>query len=167
MAAIGVSQKMDTLKLQHQPRLTGKVLSEADDTVLLQAGGCVVEIPPRHITERTPKGDLVELTLSCQAEVLVSTPVSVQKGFLADNVFGAILPILEAGGCGLCACNNCRCNCNVHSSLEAGPCSDPKCNCNCNECRGDINVVPESPVVPPVRLFRKPFTGGGRQASTG
>ena len=145
MADIGVNQKMQTLKLQHQPRLTGKVLNEADDAVVLQVGGCVVEIPPRHIAERTPKGDQVELTLSGDAKILVTTSVSVQKGFLADDVFGELNRAIVAED-GNCACN-CNCNCGGDQS---------RCNCNCN-CTCVCLTVPAV-----VQLFRRPVTGGAK-----
>lgn len=142
MAEIGIEKKRNALELR--PRVTGKILIEADDGVVLQVGGCVVEIPRRHIVEQTPKADQVELTLSGDAEILVSTAVSVQKGFVADNVFGALVRDLQADAC------NCNCNC------SSGNCN---CNCNCNERMFAV----ESPAVMTTRVFRRPFTGGAKR----
>lgn len=149
----GINKKLEALG-PPEPKLVGKIVSEAEDGVVVQAGECVVEIARHHIADRTYKGDLVELTLKGDAEVLVSTAVSVQKGFVGDNVFGALLP-------GILACNcNCNCNCGEEARLRFDA-----CNCNCN-CDVSFNVLPESLVVRPVRVFRRPFMGGRRHAST-
>jgi hypothetical protein len=148
MAETDIERKMKAMAVQ--PRLTAMVLSEAEDRVLLQAGGCVVEINRRHIAEWIPRGDQVEVTLTQDALVLVSTAVSVQKGFVTADVYTALNQLIAEDAC------NCNCNCNCTGNSS-------QCNCNCN-----CDLRRESPAVPPVtHLFRKSFTTRADQVFTG
>ena len=161
---------------------------------MIQAGNCIVEVPTRHVAERGGKGHELELILTADAEVLVSTVVSVRKGFVSDNVFGALVPGILANNC------NCNCNCSdiasaatsltpasIQPTLAASNCN---CNCNCSDVGSDVNhhrtpplldgggsgncncncncsdvvLASMSPVVLPDRPFRRPFTGGANSA---
>jgi hypothetical protein len=139
---MGIEQKISALEVQ--PRLTGTVVSEGSDGMVLQVGGTIVEIARRHIAELAPKGTEVELTLNSDAEILVSTPVSMEKGFIVDNVFGVLLPGIRADAC------NCNCNC------PSGNCN---CNCNCSERQF---LLESEPGLATTQAFRRPFTGGAR-----
>jgi hypothetical protein len=146
----GIDKKLEAALGSAQPKLFGKVVSEADDGVVLQAGGCIVEVPKRHIAERFEKGNEVVLTLNGDAEILVSTAVSVQKGFVADDVFGALVPSVLACNC------NCNCNCSEKTRLLFDA-----CNCNCN-CDRSFDVAVETSAAAPARVFRRSFTGGAK-----
>jgi hypothetical protein len=126
MAELDFARKAGAL--QPQPRLTGRIVGETGDSLTVQAGGCLAEVPLRHIAQRTIEGEAVELVLTKDAEVVVSALVSVKRGLVADDVFGALVP-------GILACN-CNCNCN---------CGGSNCNCNCN-CTSSIEAIAESQI---------------------
>ncbi len=136
--------------LQPRPFIQGTVLAEHEGAILLRAGGCVVEIPLRHVASRTKKGENVELTLTPDAEVVVSALVSTTKGFLGDDVFGALAPGLVSSNC------NCNCNCSGNCNCN--------CNCECSDCT-ECSVCTGSIVFsrPDVSTFRTRFTGGAKK----
>src|SRR5262249_28452561 len=142
MAELDLHQK--TSALQPQPRLTGKVISESADSLTVQAGGCLAEIPSRHIAQRTAQGQEVELVLTKDAEILVSTLVSAKKGLVASDAFGALVPGVLA--------DNCNCNCNCREVCN--------CNCNCN-CTCSVEALADN-AGGALRPFLKPFSGGAK-----
>jgi hypothetical protein len=127
--------------LRARPRLTGEILEESAEALVVRAGGCIVEIPLRSVADRIGTRDHVQLSLRENAEILVSTIVSAQEGFVVENVFGALNQGIFADNC------NCNCNCN---------CGD-RCVCNCN-CNCDTKY--EETVAPPVQVFRRRSIGG-------
>jgi hypothetical protein len=151
MAGINTKTKVEALRKGPEPRLTGKILVDADDGVIMQAGGCIIEIPRQSILQRAEKreeGEETELVLDKDAEIVVSLLISAEKGFVADNVFGALVPsFLDS---------NCNCNC-VGSN----------CNCNCGGGGGGGSVEQIEPVNPTgsgfFGGFRRPFTGGAKR----
>ena len=114
----------DAIKaLRPLPSIKGEVIADEPDVVRIRSGGAILEIPRRFVSaERRDGSSARELTVAPDALIVVSMVVSVSKGFLADDVFGALSPSLMA--------NNCNCNCNCESS-------NCNCNCNCNcDCGG-------------------------------
>jgi hypothetical protein len=93
------------------PRISGRVVSETDDSIVIKAEDAIIEIGKHHVSNRAErsKGD-VELTLTPDATMLVSTVVSVEKGFVGSNIFGPLVPSVLADNC------NCNCNC---SSIQS------------------------------------------------
>jgi hypothetical protein len=129
--------KKDALK-KRGPHVKGRKVEETNDTMVLQSGGAIVEVPKSAIKKEEAVGDQIVLTLEEDAELLVGTMVSAKHGFLEDNVFGDIAPGLWG--------DNCNCNC-----------PSGNCNCNCNvvlQPVGDLGAQPG--------VFRTPFTGVAR-----
>jgi hypothetical protein len=137
-----VDVKIEALERHARPRLKGKLLSQGADHVAIHAGGSVMEVPRKSIVSQEEADGQVEVVLSPDAEIVVSTVVSVQKGFLADDVFGGLSPAIMADNCNCnCSGGNCNCNCSSEMAFEA------------------INTQVNAPAGG--RRFRR-FTGGGR-----
>ncbi len=94
------------------PKLTGQVVSEDADSIVLKAADAIIEVAITDIAHRSGSGreDEVELTLTATARLIVSTVVTVDKGFVGSNVFGPLVPGVLA--------DNCNCNCNCGSIQE-------------------------------------------------
>jgi hypothetical protein len=137
-----VDAKIEALARQARPHLRGRVVSQSADHVALQSGGSVVEVPRKAIvSQQESEGDM-EIILAPDAEIIVSMAVSVQKGFLADDVFGILSPAVMA--------DNCNCNC-----------SGGNCNCNCSSDMRFEAVADQIQTAAGARRFRR-FTGGGQ-----
>ena len=137
-----VDAKIEALVRHARPRLKGRLVSESSDHVAIHAGGAVMEVPRKSIVSQEVSEGQIEVVLSPDAEIVVSTVVSVEKGFLADDVFGGLSPALMA--------DNCNCNC-----------SGGNCNCNCSsEVRFDA-LSSQLDAAAGARRFRR-FTGGGQ-----
>ena len=107
--------------LQPLASLLGEILTENDNVVRVRAAGAILEIPRQHIAEKREREGVAELVLTKDAVVVVSTVVSAKKGFIADDVFGALGSVLAGDNCNCnCNCNGGNCNCN--------------CNCDCTDC---------------------------------
>jgi hypothetical protein len=145
MAESDIEKKVNALR--DQPTLVGKVVTESTDSVVLRVGGNLVEVPTQYIAARADPGGTageVELTISPDAEVLVSSVVPVSGGLVSGNIFAGLRPGLMADA-GNCNCN-CNCNCDGVSS---------RCNCNCNS---QVSVAAESLLSHPVGTFRTPIS---------
>ena len=179
MAESEVEKKLEALR--DRPTVTGKVVAESADSVVLRVGGVLVEAPTRSVAARADAGAAAggagkaTLTLNPDAEVLVSSVVPVGGGLVGGNVFAAAGPaVLRADACN-CNCNcehgNCNCNCNCNeraaaaafSALPAAEitrftnCQCPdNCNCNCNESSRDAAIMVPAAAI----TFRRPFVGG-------
>lgn len=100
------------------PTLAGRLISEDESSLVLKAGDALIEVGVGHVVERNagPGGD-IELTLAPDAQLMVSTLVTVDQGFVGSNVFGPLVPGVLADNC------NCNCNCgsveNTVRSTEA------------------------------------------------
>ena len=131
--------------LRDQPTVTGRVVTESADSVVLRVGGALVEVPTRSIASRAAAAGAaagaaaaapgeITLTLAPDAQVLVSSVVPVGGGLVSGNVFAG----LRSGP----MASNCNCNCNVASGVSAQvapfaaavprPALASNCNCNCN-----------------------------------
>ncbi len=145
MAESTTGAKLDALRKGPEPRIAGKLISDEDDALVIQAGGCVIEVPRRAIVKRNDKAsEGVELVLEREAEVVVSLLVSAKQGFVTDNVFGALSPSLVG--------ENCNCNC-----------SGGNCNCNCSGGGGEKVALESGAGQIALEGFRRPFTGGARR----
>ena len=114
-----VDTKIEALRKEARPRVSGRLLAQGSDCVSVQSGGSVIEVPRKWIVDQEERDGGVELTLADDAEIIVSTVVSAQKGFVADNVFGALSRFMAG--------DNCNCNC-----------SGGNCNCNCGGGGGEL-----------------------------
>lgn len=115
-----VEGKIEALQRAARPRISGKLLGHKSDCVMVQSGASVLEVPRKWIMAQEEKDGTVELMLADNAEIIVSTVVHAQRGFISDNVFGALSSFMES--------NNCNCNCSGGG------------NCNCN-CSGGVEMT--------------------------
>lgn len=97
------------------PKLTGELVGEDQDSIVLKAADALIEVPTTDIVERSGTGreNEVELTLAADARLVVSTVVKVDKGFVGSNVFGPLVPGVLADNC------NCNCNCSTIQDTAA------------------------------------------------
>lgn len=101
------------------PKVTGQLVSEDTNSIVLKAADAIIEVATGDITERSGsgRGNEVELTLTATARLIVSTVVTVDKGFVGSNVFGPLVPDIVGDNC------NCNCNCSsiqdTAASVEA------------------------------------------------
>ena len=139
MAESEVEKKVEALR--DRPTVTGKVVTESADSVVLRVGGVLVEAPARSVAARADAAGAageVTLTLNPDAEVLVSSVVPASGGLVGGNVFAATRPGLRADA------SNCNCNCNCNCDGVSS-----RCACNCNRA-----VQAESPRLLRVGAFR-------------
>ena len=109
-----VDAKLNAVTQPPQPKITGAIVAEDANSLTVKSGDAVIEIPTRHILGRVAVGSSHELTLAPDAQILVSTVVSANSGFVGNNVFGALLPHFLADNC------NCNCNCSGGGSEGGG-----------------------------------------------
>jgi hypothetical protein len=150
MAASRLDRMTRALAEERQPHIIAPVVEEDASSVVLQVGGCLLEIPKNAIRSRKTLAGSDHLTIDRDVEFIVSTAYSVKDGFLDDKVFADIPKSLCADNC------NCNCNCNCDGNCN--------CNCNCNcdtECSVCTNAFAPGVGLVPL-TFRKPFSRGGR-----
>ena len=179
MAESEVEKKLEALR--DRPTVTGKVVAESADSVVLRVGGVLVEAPTRSVAARADAaagaaaGGAGEatLTLNPDAEVLVSSVVPVGGGLVGGNVFAAAGPAVLRADASNCNCNcehgNCNCNCNCNARPEAAafsafPAAEMTrftvCVCDC-KCDGGTSVFRgEAAIMVPASAitFRRPLT---------
>lgn len=105
-----IDKKIDAALESRLPKVSGRLVSANDTSVVIKSADAVIEVPVHHIASRAERGDQIELTLTNDAHILVGGVVSVQKGFVGDNIFGPLTPGILA--------DNCNCNCNCGSIQE-------------------------------------------------
>lgn len=106
-----IQAKLNAVTQAPQPKITGAIVTEDQNSVVLKAGDAVIEIPVQHVLGRVQTGGDHEFTLAPDAQILVSAAVSAKAGFIGNNVFGALVPYFLADNC------NCNCNCGGSSSI--------------------------------------------------
>jgi hypothetical protein len=100
-----IAGKLAAVTSPPQPKVTGTLVQDGQDSVIIRAGDALIEVPTQHIQSRAQVGTDHELALTQDAQILVSTVVSAKSGFVGNNVFGSLIPHLLTDNC------NCNCNC--------------------------------------------------------
>jgi len=132
-----LEKRFDALRAGGQPKLRGQLVTRAGDALTIRAGGSLLEVPLRAVTNMTEQGQDVQLSLAPDAEVMVHTLVTAGKGFVADNVFGALVDAgLIATAC------NCNCNCDRNAALLQAEFQSPDTLSACDERRVPSSVGP-------------------------
>ena len=134
-------ERLQVLQDSAKPRIRGRIVGDSGDFVTVEGSGCTIDVPLKHVQGRREIGnDQHEFVLADDAELVVSLLVSAKRGFVSDNVFGALA---DGGVLG----DNCNCNC-----------SGGNCNCNCSGGNGGSLESLER-----TQAFRRPFEGGARR----
>ena len=148
-------KKKEALK-RPLPKVSGKVVAETEESLVISSGLRLLEIPLGSIARKTEEEDAdgnvaVDLALERDAEIIQSSLVAVDapKDILSGDIFEIIS--VDVVGC------NCNCNCNCGSGSNC----NCNCNCDCSECSGKPVGHPISPdLLINVSQFRRPVQTG-------